>query len=276
MNPLVSVIIPTKNSERTLRACLQSISDQSYDSIECIVVDNNSSDSTQTIAKAAHVKVITAGNERSAQRNVGAAHSKGDFLIFIDSDMELANNVIAECVEIANSKSAIHAIVIPEESFGTTFWAQCKQFERSCYLNTPWLLAARFFRRSSFEEVGPFNERIIGGEDFELHARIVRRFHLSAIGYAKSMIRHNEGALQLHTLLQKKYYYGKTIATYKKNTPLEYSFSFQANLLSRIWLFLRNPRTLLHHPLIVMGTCMMKWLEFCALAMGHLTHNTRQ
>jgi glycosyltransferase involved in cell wall biosynthesis len=42
--PLVSVIVPTKNSSQFLEACLQSIKEQTYPHIELIVVDNNSTD----------------------------------------------------------------------------------------------------------------------------------------------------------------------------------------------------------------------------------------
>jgi glycosyltransferase involved in cell wall biosynthesis len=49
-NLLVSVIIPTYNSSRTLEKCLESIKNQSYKNIEIIVVDNNSKDNTKEIA----------------------------------------------------------------------------------------------------------------------------------------------------------------------------------------------------------------------------------
>jgi glycosyltransferase involved in cell wall biosynthesis len=47
---LVSIIIPTYNSARTLEQCLISIQNQDYTNIEIIVVDNNSSDETKSIA----------------------------------------------------------------------------------------------------------------------------------------------------------------------------------------------------------------------------------
>jgi glycosyltransferase involved in cell wall biosynthesis len=49
-NPLVSVIIPTYNSSRTLKKSLESIKNQTYENIEIIVVDNNSKDNTKDIA----------------------------------------------------------------------------------------------------------------------------------------------------------------------------------------------------------------------------------
>src|SRR5206468_1500632 len=101
--PLVSIVIPTKNSGEFLEACLRSIKEQTYTNIEIIVVDNSSSDNTQEIARKYTDKVFTKGPERSAQRNFGAQSSSGDYLLIIDSDMELSPNVIAECVEKAQS-----------------------------------------------------------------------------------------------------------------------------------------------------------------------------
>jgi probable beta-1,3-galactosyltransferase len=56
--PVVSVIIPTYKSSRTLEKCLESIKNQTYKNIEIIVVDNNSTDNTKEIAKKFTQKVI--------------------------------------------------------------------------------------------------------------------------------------------------------------------------------------------------------------------------
>ena len=80
-NPLVSVIITTKNSSRTLETCLKSIKDQTYKNIELIVIDNNSIDNTKEIAKKYTNKVFNYGPERSAQRNFGAKQAKGEYLL---------------------------------------------------------------------------------------------------------------------------------------------------------------------------------------------------
>jgi glycosyltransferase involved in cell wall biosynthesis len=83
LNPLVSVIITTKNSEKYIKECLYSIKKQSYKKIESIVVDNNSIDHTKEIAEKYTKSIYNKGPERSAQRNFGAKKTKGDFLLFI-------------------------------------------------------------------------------------------------------------------------------------------------------------------------------------------------
>ena len=146
---LVSIIIPTKNSSTTLGACLKSIKNQTYKNIELIVVDNNSTDETKVIAKKYTDKVFNKGPERSAQRNYGVKQSNGEYTLIIDSDMELSEKVVENCVKKIQSNTHIKAIIIPEESFGVGFWAQCKKLERSFYIGVDWIEAARFFEKKS-------------------------------------------------------------------------------------------------------------------------------
>src|SRR3989344_2742061 len=98
-NPnLISVIIPTKNSEKFLEACLKSIKNQTYKNIEIIVVDNNSTDKTNDIARKYTNLVFTKGRERSEQRKFGGDIAKGRILIHIDSDMILEGNINIESI----------------------------------------------------------------------------------------------------------------------------------------------------------------------------------
>ncbi len=72
---------------------------QSSKNIELIVVDNNSTDGTKTIAQKYTNKVYNFGPERSAQRNYGAAKSKGKYPVFLDADMELSPLHLPEFVQ---------------------------------------------------------------------------------------------------------------------------------------------------------------------------------
>ncbi|MEM2126856.1 MAG: glycosyltransferase family 2 protein, partial [Candidatus Bathyarchaeia archaeon] len=107
--PLVSVVIPTFNSEKTIEDCLKSIKNQTYRNIEIIIVDNYSQDKTIKIAKKYDVLIFSKKLGRSAARNFGAKKTMGDFLLFLDSDMVLTPKVIQECVEkiIKNKVDAI-------------------------------------------------------------------------------------------------------------------------------------------------------------------------
>ncbi|MHB1679015.1 MAG: glycosyltransferase family 2 protein [bacterium] len=81
VNPLVSVIITTKNEEKNIGMCLKSIKSQSYQNIEIIVVDNQSSDKTKEIAAKFTNLIYDKGPERSAQRNYGVSVSRGEYIV---------------------------------------------------------------------------------------------------------------------------------------------------------------------------------------------------
>src|SRR6185437_9711050 len=121
--PTVSIIIPTKNSQQFLKDCLESIKNQTYKKIQLIIVDNFSKDKTVLIAKKYTKEVYKIGPERSAQRNFGAKKAKGKYLFFLDSDMKLSPNVVAECVATMHKDPKIMSLIVPEESFGEGFWA---------------------------------------------------------------------------------------------------------------------------------------------------------
>src|SRR5579872_2229375 len=133
MKSIVSVIIPTKNEERNIARCLQSIKNQTYKEFELIVIDNRSVDHTQEIAKHYTKLVFTKGPERSSQRNYGAEKAKGKYLLFIDADMELTPPVFEECIKKIQTSGKVGGIFIPEIPIGKNFYERSKAFERSLY-----------------------------------------------------------------------------------------------------------------------------------------------
>lgn len=92
--PLVSVVIPTYNRSSTIIRCIESVIQQSYKNIEIIVVDDASTDNTESVIQ----KYITlnnfnyiklASNVGGAEaRNIGINKSNGDYIAFQDSDDE--------------------------------------------------------------------------------------------------------------------------------------------------------------------------------------------
>jgi glycosyltransferase involved in cell wall biosynthesis len=253
---VVSVIVPTKNSESTISKCLRSIREQTYPDIEIIVVDNYSSDKTREIAQK-YGRVLLKGPERSSQRNFGAQFACGDYLFFIDSDMELTSKVVDDCVKTAVC-SHVNAVVVPEVSVGEGFWTKCKALERSCYVGDDTIEAARFFGKDVFFGVGRFDEEITGQEDWDLHVRIRKTGF--RIGRINSFIRHNEGRLNLRKTVIKKRNYGRTLKIYATKHPKE--ASVQLTLIRPA--FIRNWRKLAKDPVHALGMVFMKVCEFGA------------
>lgn len=88
---MVSVIIPTYNREKTICKALNSVLNQTYEDIEVIVVDDCSTDNTESVIKSIEdnrLKYIKLSKNSGAchARNVGISNSHGDFIAFEDSD----------------------------------------------------------------------------------------------------------------------------------------------------------------------------------------------
>lgn len=263
-HPLVSVVIPTKNSSTYLPLCIKSLQSQEYRHIEIIVVDNYSNDSTVSVAKMYTKYVYTHGQERSSQRNFGAKKAHGKYILFIDSDMIISNKVIASCVHVM-SNSKVVGVAIPEESLGEGFWAQCKMLERKLNLKARWLDAARFFECKTFIKNGGYDEALISGEDWDLSQRIEEKGEIVRIN---ELIYHNEGELTLIKTIGKKFYYAKKIGKYLAKRQNKSAIKKQRSIVERYAIYFSQPSVLFRNPLTGFGMLFMKTCEFAAGAMG--------
>lgn len=269
--PIVSVIVTTKNNTATLNKCLASIKAQTYPQVELVIVDNFSTDDTLEIAKKYTKKAYTKGPERSTQRNYAVQEATGDYIAIIDSDMILSPAVIEECVEKIKQKG-VAEVVIPEESFGEGFWAQCKKLERSFYLGVPYMEAARFFKRNDFLQVGGYDETMVSGEDWDLSQRIEK---LGASRRIRSFIYHNEGRISLLKSIKKKYYYAQQFANYKNPGNTSANVAKQTSVIGRYKLFFANPKKLFKNPALGLGMLFMKTCEFGFGAAGYVKSKVR-
>jgi glycosyltransferase involved in cell wall biosynthesis len=256
---LVSVIIPTQNSSETLERCLDSIKKQTYKNLEIFVVDNNSIDQTKQIAKKYTNKVFNKGPERSIQRNFGVKKSRGKYVFIIDSDMELSETVAEDCVKNVQSNSHIVAVIIPEESFGVGFWAECKKLERSFYVGVQWMEAARFFRKDIYQKTGGYDETMVSGEDWDLSQKIERE---GEIGRIDNYIYHNEGKINIFKSIKKKFGYAKEFSNYVSKNKNCGQFRKQTGMCIRYKLFFSQPEKLFKNPVIGLGMLFMKTCEF--------------
>lgn len=258
--PLVSVIVTTRNNAGTIGTCLESIKTQTYQPTELIVVDRDSSDATKNISRRYTAKVFNHGPERSAQRNFAATQATGQYLLIIDSDMELAPSIVAECVALITKNPKLAAINIPETSFGSGFWAKCKALERTYYNGVDWIECPRFMSKATFHQSGGYNEHVAGGEDWELTQRLSK---FGPIGRVQASIRHDEGRVSLRDLIKKRLrLYGEGWAV--KGGPNHYADG--PRLLA---LYFSRPLVIAAHPLTWLGMMYMRTLEMCARAVGY-------
>ena len=193
---LVSIIITTKNEEKNIANCLESIRRQTYPQnlLEVIVVDNDSADQTKQISRKYTAKVFDKGPERSAQRNYGMKMARGKYLMYLDADMILSPTVIEKAVEKLSPVSNIQcprlqspqataecgqavsnippvALYIPEVILGNSYWSKVRRFERSFYDGTV-IDCARFVKKDIFEQTGGFDLNMTGPEDWDFDKKV--------------------------------------------------------------------------------------------------------
>lgn len=261
--PLVSIIIPTYNSARTLERCLQSVANQTYPNIEVLVVDNHSVDETPRIA-ARYARLITCGSERSAQINEGARQARGAYFYRIDGDFELAPDVVASCVEACSQ--GLDALAVANRSVGEGYWARVRRLERDTYLDDELVVAARFWRRDAFFAVGGMDEALVACEDLDLHNRLLEAgYH---VGRVSAQEIHLGEADHLWDYARPSFYYGPSILRYLRKNPvrgLRQSFPIRPA-------FVRHWRSFLAHPALLPGLVALKTVQYAAAIAGMACH----
>ncbi|MBC9224831.1 glycosyltransferase [Aeromicrobium sp. 636] len=258
--PLVSVIVPTRNNRRTIEACLRSVKAQDHPHVELIVVDNHSTDGTDEIARALADVVITGGPERSAQRNRGIRAAEGVWILWLDSDMYLPPDAVSAAVRTAATTGAT-GVALPERTIGQGFWTACRALERECYLDAPWLHNPRLLRRSDMVADG-FHESMSGPEDADLRFRI--RQAGGTVELAPVIVDHDEGRLTLRDIWQKRYYYGLSLPTLVE----QHDGAMADQGAGVLRAYARNWRRLLGRPGHALGMAGMRAMEAAGYLWG--------
>lgn len=259
--PLVTVVVPTRNNERTIDACLRSVRAQSYPAIELVVVDNHSDDATARIAGEHADTVLVEGPERSAQRNAGIRAANGEWVLWLDSDMVLPPDAVESAVRTAEQEGAT-GVALPERTIGDGFWTACRALERECYLDEPWLHNPRLVRRDYLLGDGGFHLEMSGPEDADLRMRMLRDGEKVAL--APVLVDHDEGRLTIPDVLRKRYYYGRSIPAFAD----QHSGAVGAQGRTLLRCYLRHRRDLAKDPAHAAGMVLMRGLEVVGYAAG--------
>ena len=122
--PLVSIIVPVYNSEDRLKYCVDSIINQTYENIEIILVNDGSTDNSKTICEEyeendKRIIVVNKNNGGpNSARKEGFSRSKGDFVMFVDSDDWLSCDAISDLVGLfsKNNVDIIKYCIVTEPS----------------------------------------------------------------------------------------------------------------------------------------------------------------
>lgn len=176
----ISVIVPAFNEEKLLGASLAEIkaatgafTARGWD-FELVVCDNNSTDRTADIARAAGASVVFEPvNQIARARNAGAGIATGDWLVFVDADTHPSEKLFAD---VAEKIAAGHVLAggvtirLDEKLFVaglvTQFW--------NCSSRITRLMAGSFIfvEAAAFRQVGGFSHEFFAAEELDLSIRL--------------------------------------------------------------------------------------------------------
>ncbi len=184
---LISVIVPVFNRARVLKFCLDSIRSQSYRPLELILVDNGSEDRSLQICRdyqqqyhTADFNVLVLQETKKgacAARNKGYAASRGDYLLFFDSDDRLYPDYAAVMLReaaVQNYPPLLACLADVEERGRRFVFPKRIQAQPAAQLYDPVLkTASALIRRDLMKQSGPWDEDLQRWQDLEFGFRLL-------------------------------------------------------------------------------------------------------
>ena len=225
-NPLVSVVIPTRNEEDALGKLLNSLERQTYKRYDVIVVDGGSTDGTVKIAKKHGAMVITEyGRYKSPAnaRNIGVEKADGDIVAVLDCDSEVNERFLEEAVKTFDS-SEVKGVMCSYRLAEDTLVEKILASKIKTHKPEPGTPA--FTRKGFLMGLGGWDASLGYGEDRVIVGKITK--YNAQHGYGA--IKHAVGSVVTshlpHTLAElsaQQRWYGRTMPHFlKKNGAKEY------------------------------------------------------
>jgi glycosyltransferase involved in cell wall biosynthesis len=178
----ISVIVPAFNEETLLPRCLAGVrsagrvwEERGWD-LEMIVCDNNSTDRTREVAKAAGALVVFESvNQIARARNTGAKGAAGEWLVFIDADA-LPERALFEAMALMMERGDLLGGGAGVELEGVGGVARvATQLWNLLSVGFRWVAGSCVFCRADvFREAGGFSEELYASEEIELSRRMKR------------------------------------------------------------------------------------------------------
>ena len=229
--PVVSVVLPTRDRADYLAVTLASLTAQELDQpFEVIVVDDGSSDETRAVIERAGVRSIRNDEPQGANaaRNAGTRLAAADLIALVDDDIEAPPGWLRALVDGAARHPGA-------EAFGGPIRARFDgPTPRGCGRESPPITtldlgtddvetelvwsANMLFRRSAFERVGPFDEGLPTGGDEEEWLRRLRAQGGKVIYLAAAGLDHRRAGddARLRSLMRSAYRRGRNMRAYDR------------------------------------------------------------
>ena len=202
--PLISVLIPVYNAEpKYLKACIDSVLQQSYDNFEICIVDDASTsrETIDTLKKydkdeRIRIKHRKKNGHISRATNDALAMAKGEFVALLDNDDELTKDALYETVKVLNADKQIDFIYSDEDKLnkgGERCLPHFKpDYSPDTLLSLNYICHLAVIRTKIVREVGGFTVGLEGAQDHDLFLRVVEKtnriYHIPKVLYHWRMI----------------------------------------------------------------------------------------
>jgi glycosyltransferase involved in cell wall biosynthesis len=200
--PLISVIMPVYNGEKTIRETIESVFNQTFPDWELIVINDGSQDATLQILNSIQdprLRVFSYPNAGQAtSRNRGISQACGEYISFIDADDLWTPDKLEAQLQVLQGN--------PQAAVAYS-WTKCidevgQVSRRGSHISVTGdvyknLLVVNFLengsnpliRRQALNEVGSFDESLTPAEDWDLWLRLAARYHFEAVSSPQILYR---------------------------------------------------------------------------------------
>jgi glycosyltransferase involved in cell wall biosynthesis len=213
--PLISVIVPAYNAEKTIRETIESVINQTFSDWELIVVNDGSQDNTVEVVsqiKDSRIKVFSYENAGlPASRNRGFDKAEGEFISFLDSDDLWTPDKLEEQLKAlrANTKAAVAYSWTDYIDKSSNFLHPGRHLSFSGDVYSK-LLVRNFLengsnaliKREALNEVGGFNESLRAAEDWDMWLRLGAKYHFVAVEKPQILYRVSTNSMSANIVKQ--------------------------------------------------------------------------
>jgi glycosyltransferase involved in cell wall biosynthesis len=282
--PFVSIVVPVKNNESTVKSCVSSLLNLSYNNYEIIIIDDGSTDRTRDILEEYQsnekIKIIAIpGSGPSVARNLGMQHTseRSEYVAFTDGDCIVDKNWLTELlrpfiydIDGIGDRERIAGVGGRQESppDETSFGRYVMEFMKHIGFITDYMKVGSkiyavehnptcnvLFRKRAIFEVGGFKAGLWPGEDVELDYRLRKRGY--KLYFNPSAVVYHYRPNKLHKFVKMMFSYGRVQAILVKM----YGVFRKIHIVPFIFI----PLVILHFALLLRSTTFFIILVNCEL-----------
>lgn len=182
---MISIIVPNYNKSNFIKQTIHSVINQSFNAWELIIVDDQSTDNSWEVINnfVDNTKIFAFKPEKklygSGCRNYGLKKSKGEYVIFLDSDDLLTDNCLNDRFNFFKNFKSLDFLVFPAGTFykkvgdSSSIWRAKKSNHLNLFLEhkLQWHTSSVIWKKSTLIELNGFDESYMRLQDVELHTR---------------------------------------------------------------------------------------------------------